>query len=401
MRRTGDQALVKEINTSIVLDTIIREKLISRASISNSSGLNKGTVSSLVQELIDRHLVYETGIGESSGGRKPVMLRFQHQAGYAIGVDLGVNYVQTILTDLSGNLVKEQITTYHSATVQEIIRHIEHAIANLMPFVPESPYGVVGIGIGIPGIVDSAGLILFAPNLGWRDINLQAVIQERFQLPVHVDNEANAGAIGEQQYGAGRHAKDLVYLSVGIGIGAGIMIDGDIYRGASGYSGEIGHMTINADGKPCRCGNHGCWELYASENALLDHMNDAKSMNGEQSINGALALEDILALADKGDSQAIEALNKVGRYLGIGIAGITNIFNPRQIVIGNRLTHAQAWLQDAMMHEIEKRSLRFHQRAVDVHFTELGTRSTALGASYMAISSFLRDSVSIARNHIG
>jgi len=396
MRRTGDQALVKEINTSIVLDTIIREKLISRASISSISGLNKGTVSSLVQELIDRHLVFETGIGESSGGRKPVMLQFQHQSGYAVGVDLGVNYMHAVLTDLSGNLIAEQTSHYYQSTEQAIIRQIEQSIADIIAQAPGSPYGVVGIGIGIPGIVDSSGLILFAPNLGWRDVNLQAIMQERFKRPVHVDNEANAGAIGEQQYGAGRHTKDLVYLSVGIGIGAGIMIDGDIYRGASGFSGEIGHMTIDADGKPCRCGNYGCWELYASENALLDQMKN-HPLAGER----ALMLEGIIALAGEGDAQAIDALRSVGRYLGIGIAGITNIFNPKQIIIGNRLVHAQPWLQDAMLREIETRSLKFHQRAVDVHFTELGTRSTALGAAFMAISSFLRESVSIAKNHTG
>ena len=396
MRRTGDQALVKEINTSIVLDTIIREKLISRASISSISGLNKGTVSSLVQELIDRHLVFETGIGESSGGRKPVMLQFQHQSGYAVGVDLGVNYMHAVLTDLSGNLIAEQTSHYYQSTEQAIIRQIEQSIADVIAQAPGSPYGVVGIGIGIPGIVDSSGLILFAPNLGWRDVNLQAIMQERFKRPVHVDNEANAGAIGEQQYGAGRHTKDLVYLSVGIGIGAGIMIDGDIYRGASGFSGEIGHMTIDADGKPCRCGNYGCWELYASENALLDQMKN-HPLAGER----ALMLEGIIALAGEGDAQAIDALRSVGRYLGIGIAGITNIFNPKQIIIGNRLVHAQPWLQDAMLREIETRSLKFHQRAVDVHFTELGTRSTALGAAFMAISSFLRESVSIAKNHTG
>jgi predicted NBD/HSP70 family sugar kinase len=396
MRRTGDQALVKEINTSIVLDLIIREKSISRATISAISGLNKGTVSSLVQELIDQHLVYETGIGESSGGRKPVMLQFLQNTGYAVGVDLGVNYIHTILTDLGGNIHCEVTLPHHHASEHEIIALMEQCISTVIAGAPESQYGIVGVGIGIPGIVDSSGLILFAPNLGWRNVNLQSLIQSSFHIPVHVDNEANAGAIGEQQYGAGRYTKDLVYISAGIGIGAGIIWNGEIYRGASGYSGEIGHLTIDADGKPCRCGNHGCWELYASEHALLDQLTASLPDS-----NQPLMLEDIISLANNKDTTAIAALNKVGRYLGIGIAGITNIFNPKDIIIGNRLVHVEAWLKDTMQLEIETRSLKFHQRSVHVHFSELGTKSTSLGAAYMAISAFIRDSVSITRNHNG
>src|SRR5690606_25403901 len=173
--------------------------------------------------------------------------------------------------------------------------------------------------------------VLFAPNLGWRSVDLPQLMEQRLRLPVFVENEANAGAIGELHYGAGQGISDLVFISIGAGIGAGIIIDRNIYKGAAGFSGEIGHMTIDANGKPCRCGNRGCWELYASENALL---NMAAERAGE---TAGLSLEAVIERARHHDEAILDALASVGRKLGIGVAGILNMMNPEQIIIGNRL----------------------------------------------------------------
>jgi len=393
MRRTGDQALVKEINTSIVLETIIRDQPISRASISLLTGLNKGTVSSLVQELIERHLVFETGTGLSSGGRKPVLLKFQQNTGYAVGVDLGVNFVHTVLTDLNGNVIREHTASHHNENEQNVTQLLIQTIRHVLSEKPESHYGLIGIGVGIPGIVDSDGQILFAPNLGWKNRRLGDQLKSQFNVPVHVDNEANAGAIGEQQYGANSHTPDMIFISAGIGIGSGIILGNEIYRGSSGFSGEIGHLTIDSDGRLCRCGNRGCWELYASENALI--AKTAKLMGCEVD---SITLEDIIVLAKDNDSKVLDALQQIGRYLGIGIAGMINIFNPKLIIIGNRLTKASPWLEDAINQEIETRALTFHRRSVRVEFSKLQTHSTALGAAYMAISSFLHAINSAEKN---
>lgn len=388
MQRTGDQYLVKEINLSIVLDTIRRLEPISRAGISAETGLNKGTVSNLVQVLLERRLVEEIGTGKSSGGRKPVMLRFLPEAGYSLGVDLGVNYIRILLTDLAGKIVGDWTSSHHNDNQDAVLSMLTENLRRAIEQAPPSPYGVVGIGLGIPGIVDSEGRVLFAPNLGWRNVDLPLLLNGTFRMPVFVENEANAGAIGELHYGSGRGISDLVFISIGAGIGAGIIIDRQIYKGAAGFSGEIGHLTIHAEGKPCRCGNRGCWELYASESALLSAVAELRSMKLPD-----VSLESLIEQAREGDQDVLRALRDVGRNLGIGVAGILNIFNPKQIIIGNRLSLTAEWLLDPLLAEVETRSLPFHREQADIRFSGLEGRSAALGASHLAISAFLRESM--------
>lgn len=386
MQRTGDQYLVKEINLSIVLDAIRRLEPVSRTAISAETGLNKGTVSNLVQVLLQRRLVEEIGTGKSSGGRRPVLLRFLPEAGFSLGVDLGVNYIRILLTDLAGNIVDEWTAKHQNDHLSAVLSLLDNNLRTVIQRAPTSPYGVVGIGLGIPGIVDSAGRVLFAPNLGWRSVNLPQLMEERLRLPVFVENEANAGAIGELHYGAGQGFTDLVFISIGAGIGAGIIINRNIYKGAAGFSGEIGHMTIDANGKPCRCGNRGCWELYASENALLEI---AAERAGEPA---ALSLETVIDRARHNDSAILAALETVGRKLGIGVAGILNMINPEQIIVGNRLSMTADWLMAPLLAEIDKRALPYNREKAEIRFSGLEGRSAALGASHLAISAFLRES---------
>lgn len=382
--------MVKEINTSIVMDTIIRYHSISRARISELTGLNKGTVSSLVLELLNQQLVFETGAGASSGGRKPVMLQFKGDTGYVVGIDLGVNYILTILTNLQGLIIcehREDITELNS---QEVIPLLVRAIGIVISQAPAtSPYGIVGMGIGVPGIVDSEGTVLFAPNLGWTNVDLRAALQVYYpEMPIFVDNEANMGAIGEKQYGAGKEVANLIYISVGIGIGTGIILKNEVFRGTAGYSGETGHMTIDANGRLCRCGNLGCWELYASEQALTTM---GKSIQPDGAIG---TLESFVAAAEAGQLSMIEAFEKIGHYLGIGVANIMNIFNPDLIIIGNSLSMAERWLSRTLQETVEHRALPIQRRSATVRFSSLSSHSTALGASFMAVSAFLKKSTS-------
>lgn len=383
MKITGDLHLMKKLNKSIILETIIAESPVSRAAISEKTGLNKATVSNLVTELIESQLVYETGPGASSGGRKPVMLLFNNEAGYAIGVDLGVNYILTMLTDLKGQIVKERrvplTDLQYEQTLQQLIEAIRWAISSA----PDSPYGIVGIGIGVPGLVDPNGLILSAPNLKWRKVDIKSAIEQEFELPVTIDNEANVGALGEKSYGEYQTARDMIYVSAGIGIGVGIVVNNTLYRGFSGFSGEMGHMTIHMDGLPCSCGNRGCWELYASENALLSR---AAAYLQEQSQE--LSLDALVSLAERGDEGIIQLFREVGYYLGIGIANVINTFNPELVVIGNRLSLIKPWMEASMLECVEQRSLQYHHRRVQIVFSKLAMKSAAVGAAELAIKAF-------------
>ncbi|MCI3919903.1 ROK family protein [Paenibacillus sp. TRM 82003] len=381
MKMTGDQSLIKRMNKSLVLDTIIQFAPISRADISATIGMNKASVSSLVNEWIEENLVLETGLGESSGGRKPVMLLYHQRAGYAVGVDLGVNYISAVLTDLAGDVVRKERRRVLTSDPRAVAELVVASIRSLIEAAPQAPYGIVGVGVGVPGIVDEAGVVLSAPNFRWRDLPFRDMLAEELGLPVTIDNEANAGAVGEKQYGIGRDVGNLVYISAGIGIGTGLIVGHEVYRGASGFSGELGHMTIQADqGLPCSCGSTGCWEMYASENALL-HRSGPEPEREE--------LEHILRLASEGDAASQAVFADIGRYLGIGIATIVNAFNPEMIIVGNRLGLARPWLEAAVLESVERSSLRFHRERARIEFASLGLDSSALGAASLAISHFV------------
>jgi predicted NBD/HSP70 family sugar kinase len=382
--KTWNQHVVKKENKSLVLEVIRTHSPISRASIANDTGLNKGTVSSLVSDLLEDQLIYESGPGESSGGRRPVMLLFNQLAGYAIGIDLGVNYLLGVLTDLEGNIVLEKLVQFNHLSYEEIEIELFTMVDYLMESAPPSPYGIIGIGIGVPGTVSKSGEILLAPNLGWKNIDLKSIMEDRYDLPVIIENEANAGAYGEKKFGVGKDFNQIVYISVGIGIGVGLILNDELYKGSNGFSGELGHMTIEVGGTKCRCGNEGCWELYASEQALVK-----SAENNGLSANKELTLEGLITLAEEGNVQAINLFNQIGDYLGVGINNIINTFNPQQVIIGNRMAFAQEWLTDPLNNRIRRQTLWFQQQDLEVNFSELLTHSSALGVAAFSVENFL------------
>ena len=385
---TGNQQLVKQINKTLVLEKVMNEAPISRAYIAKQLGLNKGTVSSLVSELIDEHLVFETGPGESSGGRRPVMLTFNKDAGYAIGVDLGVNYILSILTDLKGNVVREIYQHITNTEYEHVFSIIKKSINDLIESAPDSPYGIIGIGIGVPGIVNNQGEILIAPNLHWENVQLKEQIEKTFNLPVVIENEANAGAYGEKLFGAGKDFNNMIYVSAGIGIGVGIIIDGELYTGNNGYSGEMGHTIIMVDGKKCSCGSVGCWELYASEKALLEHVKEKHIINSE-----CLTIEMLIQETEAGNDAIIEVFKEIGKYLSVGINNIIKTFNPQQVIIGNRLAMLQKWIEVPIQEFIQKHCKQFLQEDLSVEFSALKKHSVPVGVSALSIEHFLKSKI--------
>ncbi|MFC5613041.1 ROK family transcriptional regulator [Metabacillus niabensis] len=378
---TWNQQVVKKNNTSLVFRTITQQEPLSRADIAQDSGLNKATVSSLVNELLEKQLVYESGPGESSGGRRPVLLHYNQSAGYSIGIDIGVNYILGVVTDLKGNIINEQKISMKDSAFEDVLNRVKKMVYTLMEPLPQSPYGVVGIGIGIPGIVDKQGNILLAPNLGWKNCEIKQQIEEEFNIPVIVENEANAGAYGEKQFGVGKSFNDIIYVSVGIGIGVGLILNNQLYQGVNGFSGELGHMVIQMDGAPCRCGSKGCWEVYASEHALIDNAKDLDDPT----------LESIIDLAKNNDEKAIALFEEIGKYLGFGINNIINTFNPEQIIIGNRLAMAKQWIEQPLQDIVQSHALAFQQKNLQISFSQHSTHSAALGVSAFAFEQFLEN----------
>ncbi|AOU01101.1 MULTISPECIES: transcriptional repressor XylR [Bacillus amyloliquefaciens group] len=376
----ADQAFVKKVNQKLLLNEILKNSPISRAKLSEMTGLNKSTVSSQVNTLMKENLVFEIGQGQSSGGRRPVMLVFNKKAGYSVGIDVGVDYINGILTDLEGTIVLDQ--HHHlecnspEITKDILIEMIHHFIANM----PQSPYGLIGIGICVPGLIDKNQKIVFAPNSNWRDIDLKSFIQKKFNVPVFIENEANAGAYGEKVFGAAINHDNMIYASIGTGIGIGVIINNDLYRGVGGFSGEMGHMTIDFNGPKCSCGNRGCWELYASEKALI------KSLQTKEK---KVSTQDIIDLAHLKDIGTLHALQNFGFYLGIGLTNILNTFNPQAIILRNSIIESHPMVLHSIKSEVSSRVYSHLDNSYELLPSFLGKNAPALGMSSIVIDHFL------------
>jgi len=392
---TGNQGLVKDLNKAIVLNMIWRSGPISRAAISRATGLNRATVSSLVDELIEDAYISEVGVGESALGRKPIMLRANPKVGTIIGVDLGVNYIRLIASDIMANVIaREELAIHPDDGVDSIIGAMLEAIKRMAASVPRTLKGLIGVGVGVPGLVRSgSGMLAFAPNLRWKDVPLRAILEEQLGVPVFVDNEANAGAMGESWFGAGKGVQNMAYLSVGIGLGVGIVINGELYRGSTGYAGEMGHFTIEPDGPICGCGNRGCWETLASERAALRRVVEA-IRTGRRTVlsrqeGDRLTMDDVATACADGDQVARDALAETGRYLGIGIAGVINTFNPDLVIVGSTVGCCGELVLEEAEKEVRARGLRQLAEGVKLVQAALGKDSCAMGGISLVLSDLL------------
>lgn len=324
---TGSKELIRDINTSLVTDLIIEKGPISRASIAKELGLTKATISAIVQNLLDRKLVKEIGTADVVSGRKPVLLTFCYDCAYAISVDVSASHISVLSANLSGgncNLVQYPTSNKKELIVEELISCIETQIKQI----EESFYGVIGITLGIHGITNHSQ-VLFTPYSPYTGIDFVSALQTHFDIPVLVENEANLSVLGE--YTFHYPIKNMVGISVHTGIGLGIIIEGQLYHGQNGYAGEFGHSIIELDGRICPCGNHGCFEQYASERAILSELARIKGISN-------LSIDDFVKLYTIKDEDSIYIMNLFVKYMSIGIRNIINTLNPELIVINSSFT---------------------------------------------------------------
>ncbi|MED1740481.1 ROK family transcriptional regulator [Bacillus swezeyi] len=377
---TADQALVKKMNKALILEQIIANAPISRAKLSEITGLNKSTVSSQVSSLLQKEMIFETGRGESSGGRRPVMLKFNRKAGYAVGVDIGTNYMIVVLTDLEGNIVEHDERDLDEedipATEQALIELVGLAIEKM----PPSPYGLAGIGVCVPGLVDNAQQVVFTPNKPIHLIDLKNLLEEKFNVPIFIENEANAGALGEKEYGDARHLEHAVFVSINAGIGLGILMNGKLFRGVEGFSGEAGHMSIDFNGPACRCGNKGCWELYASEKAVFSSF----LSNTEAPLH-----QIVKELADRDDPNMLKTFETFGFYIGVGLLNIIKTLNPGTIILRNTIVESYPMIVDSIKKTISSRSAKEALTDYQLKISSLGRIASSLGVSRIVIERFL------------
>ncbi|MBX3065159.1 MAG: ROK family transcriptional regulator [Anaerolineae bacterium] len=387
--RTGDQALVREINLSLIMNRLHRHAPISRAALAEMTGLNKSTVSSLVNELIARKFVRELGAVSQKGiGRPSVQLELNPHAGYIVSAEIGVGFISVICTNFTANVLWECRESIPLELGQQLIIERALALMNNAVEAGKSATGtqpLLGIAFGLPGIIDTRdGTLLFAPNLRWRNLPIRDILQEVFPgVPIFVDNESNLGVLGEYFFGAAQGYDEVLYISAGIGLGGAVLHNGQLLRGVTGFAGEFGHMTLYPDGEACNCGNRGCWETRVSPAAMYRHIR-REIERGVPTILSAIAAADlnlmhIVNAAQAADQVALEALERLGHDLGIGIASLVNVFNPDLVLVGGVLSQARDFIMPVVEQEIRARALKWSTDTVTLLPAKHGIQACVMG----------------------
>ncbi len=336
----ANQELIRDMNYHKILEAIIREGCISRADLAKQLGLTKATVSSQVQNLLDEGLVKETGITKTSKGRHPIMLSFRGASAYALSLDIGPERISLLLSDLLGQHC-HSLQFHWNPSKDDLLPLLYEIIDSLAdtpnpvgtPKLIDAPNPTVtpklaGICVSIHGVVQD-NEIRFTPHYNLEHAPLKEKLEQRYGLPVFIENEANLSALGEKTFS--HKVSNLVNISVHSGIGLGIIMDGQLYTGADGFAGEFGHTIVEPGGRPCPCGNHGCIEQYASETAVVEEYNRLKR-------NKSGTIDDLVNDYQSKESAALSAIDDFVTYMAIGINNIVNIFNPQLIVINSAVT---------------------------------------------------------------
>ena len=376
--RTGSLETLRRLNRLRVIDALRDEGLISRAEIARRTGLSRSTVSSLVSELQADGLVVERSEPAAAhgdqGGRPPILLSFDASAGVAVGIDFDHHHVRVAVSDLSSRILVErelQLDTDHAA--HEGLDAAAELVGELLAEAGVDQARVIGAGMCLPGPIHRPTGVVGSTAIlpGWVGVAAAEEMHRRLDLPILVDNDANLAALAEAAFGAGRDAKDLVYLMISSGIGAGLVLNGRLYRGAEGLAGELGHVLVDAEGPVCRCGNRGCLETAASTTALLELLRRS---------HGEITVAEMIAMAKAGDLRARRVIADAGRVVGIAAAGLLNVLNPQRLVIGGDLAPAGDLLLDEVREALRRTALPTAADQATVVAGELGERAEVLGA---------------------
>jgi predicted NBD/HSP70 family sugar kinase len=383
--RSGSLESLRELNRLRVVETLRERGTASRAEIARRTGLSRSTVSSLVADLQAHGLVVDHPDSETlpsmPTGRPPTLLALDRSIGAVLGIDFGHDRVLAAVSDLSRTILAETMRDVDvDNRAEDALDLGAEMVEDLLEEVGLDRADVIGVGVALSGPIDhqrgAAHETAILP--GWAGLEVAAEMSQRLGgLPVHLDNDANLGALAEVTLGAGREARNALYVMISSGIGAGLIIDGRPYRGNRGMAGEIGHVLVDETGPICRCGNRGCLETYVSGPALAELL--------RRSRGGDLTVNEIVRLAHKGDAGCSRAIADAGRVLGRVVAGICNIFNPEMVVVGGDLGEAGDLLLDPMREAVGRYAIAPAAADAKVVAGELGERAQVLGALALAI----------------
>lgn len=371
---------IRDINRQIVLNYVREREPISRAEIARETALQRSTISAIVEDLTREGLVEEVGEGESTGGRRPTLLKLRAVGPIAVGVSITPTCTTIASSDLAGRVIDQQeFLTDPDKTLSQVISAVREFNARYQG-------SIEGVGVSLPGLVDpSTGTALYVPYFPWRDLAVSDQIASAVGVPVVIDNDANAMALAELWFGRPEvnDARDFIMVLVAEGVGTGIIFDGQVYRGQRGAAGEFGHMVIGANAPvPCSCGSDHCWEAFASERAAIARYRKLARIPSKTPIS----FKEVVDRALSGEAHAKAALVETARYLGVGISNLIIGFSPEAVVVGGDIARAWDLIESALTEAIEH-SVRRGLPSARILPSTLGDTPTLRGALSLVLAS--------------
>ncbi len=376
----GNKDLIRALNRSTVLNTIKAHGPIAGTEIAHRTRLSLATVLSITTELAEDNLIFEKEIGTSSGGRRPILMALNPGGGYAIGIKLTERQLIGALTDLEATLVSRSTQEWSGATVEDAIEGIASLVNSLLTEARVRKKQLLGVGVGLAGIVDAGrGLLHKTPYFDWQGLPLRDLLQSRLRCRVYIDNDVNTLTLAEKWFGAGQGVENFLTVTIGRGVGAGIVVNGQIYRGHGGGAGEFGHTNIDPLGPVCSCGKNGCLEAYVGDPALLRR---AAESGLEQSV---CQPEDLVALAREGNQAAKGIFAEAGEVLGRGLANLINIFDPELIILSGEGTRAGNLIFQPMHQAIKRFIFDGLGTGIEVRIEPWNDEAWARGAASLVL----------------
>lgn len=393
---------VKNINKLAILDFIrFTPGGISRAQMAHHMNLTRAAIGAIVADLLEGGVIHEIENRQAKSGRPPIILEINPDRGHVAGIDMGASHISIIIANFTSHVLSEvEIPFNIGQGPKTCIALANESLHNLLRQINLQLADLLAIGIGVPGpIVSEAGMVLAPPIMpGWDRFPIRDSLEKLWGCPVSLNNDAELGALGEWAYGSGRGEQNLAYIKVGTGIGAGLLLDGHIYRGATGSAGEIGHMTIEENGPQCTCGNKGCLEALSGGNAIARQAQEAVRRGQRTQLTDTkpadtITAQDVAAAARRGDLISQQILSQAGEHVGVAIAGLVNLFNPNMVVLGGGVSQIGDLFLEPVRKAVHKRSLPAAAQAVRITTALLGRRSSCMGAVVQAMTIALYDIV--------
>ena len=395
---------VRRANLSAVLRHV-HARPRTRSQLSEATGLTRTAIASLVATLVEAGLVDEHDTAVRNGPGRPSPVVSCATSNVSLGIEVTADSIAVAVVALGGAILRSARAPRPDGgrgpedvvqAVHELATETLGAAASPSPGV--RPPEVIGIGVAVAGVVDRVdGRVVVAPNIGWTDVPFRSLVVRAFggAAPVAVANDADLGMLAESERGAAVGRRHVVYIAGEVGVGGGVLVDGVPLRGVAGFAGELGHLPVNPDGARCRCGAFGCWETEVGEAAIL------RRVGGRRARVGRRAVESLLARAADGDEAVLDALHETGRWLGVGVAGLVNLFNPELVVLGGIFAEAFEQLQPTVVSELERRALAATRSRVSVVPAALGIDAPLIGAAELGFGAVLADPVGFGRSAIG